>query len=160
MEVNKVSSSIQIGKTSNDPRVVDKSFSITKTVDCSVTGEISILNPVLLLAYDADLLGCNYFYWPLTGRYYFIDTISGVPGERLIIGGKVDVLKSFASQIKNTTCVIDRAKSNRSKWLDDGAYPMETSTQVQNYTFSSTPFTTTDVASGNYLLTVIGGPLT
>lgn len=155
-----MSDTIQIGTTSNDPRVVDKTFTKVKDVTCSVTGEISILSPVLLVAYDADLLGCNYFYWPLTNRYYFIDSISGVPGERLIIGGKVDVLKSFATQIQNLNVVVDRAKSNRSKWLNDGSYPMETSTQVQNYEFSSTPFTTTDVSSGNYLLTVIGGPLT
>lgn len=153
-----MSSTISIGTTSDDPRVVDKIFNSVKQVDCSITGEISILNPILLLGYDSSLLTCNYFYWPLTNRYYFIDSISGTPGERLVVSGKVDVLKSFSSQIKNTTCVIDRAKSNRSKWLDDGSYPMESSTQVQNYQFSSTPFTTTDVVSGNYLLTVIGGP--
>lgn len=35
--------------------------------------------------------------------------------------------------------------------------PIKTDLQVQNYEFSSTPFSTADVVSGNYLLTVIGG---
>lgn len=63
---------------------------------------------------------------------------------------------SFKDQIENLSCVIDRAASNRSKWIDDNVYPMEASTQVQNYVADYTPFST--VSTGKrYILTTLGG---
>lgn len=145
--------------TSDDSRVLNKSLSGATNRECNIYGDITLGQPSFLVAYDEALFSKNYLYWPLVNRYYYITNITGSKGERLLITAKVDPLMSFRNQIENLSCVIDRAASNRSKWIDDNAYPMEASTQVQNYQFSSTPFSTADVVSGNYLLTVIGGPL-
>lgn len=145
--------------TSDDSRVLNKSLSGATNRECNIYGDITLGQPSFLVAYDEGLFSKNYLYWPLVNRYYYITNITGSKGERLLITAKVDPLMSFRSQIENLSCVIDRAASNRSKWIDDNVYPMEASTQVQNYQFNSTPFSTADVVSGNYLLTVIGGPL-
>lgn len=145
--------------TSDDSRVLNKSLSGATNRECNIYGDITLGQPSFLVAYDEALFSKNYLYWPLVNRYYYITNITGSKGERLLITAKVDPLMSFRNQIENLSCVIDRAASNRSKWIDDNVYPMEASTQVQNYQFSSTPFSTADVVSGNYLLTVIGGPL-
>lgn len=145
--------------TGDDSRVLNKSLSGATNRECNIYGDITLGQPSFLVAYDEALFSKNYLYWPLVNRYYYITNITGSKGERLLITAKVDPLMSFRNQIENLSCVIDRAASNRSKWIDDNHYPMEASTQVQNYQFSSTPFSTADVVSGNYLLTVIGGPL-
>lgn len=145
--------------TGDDNRVLNKQLSGATNRECNIYGDITLGQPSFLVAYDEALFTKNYLYWPLVNRYYYITNITGSKGERLLITAKVDPLMSFRNQIENLSCVIDRAASNRSKWIDDNHYPMEASTQVQNYQFSSTPFSTADVVSGNYLLTVIGGPL-
>ena len=145
--------------TGDDNRVLNKQLSGATNRECNIYGDITLGQPSFLVAYDEALFSKNYLYWPLVNRYYYITNITGSKGERLLITAKVDPLMSFRNQIENLSCVIDRAASNRSKWIDDNVYPMEASTQVQNYQFSSTPFSTADVVSGNYLLTVIGGPL-
>lgn len=142
--------------TSDDSRVLNKQLSGATTRECNIYGDITLGQPSFLVAYDVALFSKNYLYWPLVNRYYYITNITGSKGERLLITAKVDPLMSFRSQIENLSCVIDRAASNRSKWIDDNVYPMEASTQVQNYAADFTPFSTASTGK-RYILTTLGG---
>ena len=64
---------------------------------------------------------------------------------------------TFRTQILGLTCEVVRSSTSQAKFLNDNQMPIKADLQVQNYEFSSTPFSTADVVSGNYLLTVIGG---
>lgn len=140
---------------SDDPRTINKTIQNELPIEANVYGEINLTQPSFLVEYNSALFSKNYFYWPLVNRYYYITQIGGNKGERLLISGRVDCLMSFKSQIENLTCVIDRAGSNRSKWLDDNIYPLEATTQVQNYEFNSTPFSTASSGT-HYVLTTLG----
>lgn len=142
--------------TSDDSRVLNKQLSDSIVRECNIYGDITLGQPSFLVAYDSELFSKNYLYWPLVNRYYYITNITGSKGKRLLITAKVDPLMSFKDQIEDLSCVIDRAASNRSKWIDDNVYPMEASTQVQNYIADYTPFST--VSTGKrYILTTLGG---
>lgn len=143
---------------SDDPRTINKTVQGQLDADCNVYGEINLTQPSFLVEFNSALFTKNYFYWPLVDRYYYITQIGGNKGERLLISGRVDCLMSFRDQIENLTCVIDKAASNRSKWLDDNSYPLEATTQVQNYEFNSTPFSTASTGK-RYILTTLGGNL-
>ena len=149
---------IDIGYISDDNRRIDKVFvPIKSNVEANIYGKIDLLGPVLKVAYDAALLEANYCYVPAFHRFYYIDNISGEKGEILYLACRVDVLKSYENELLNLMVEVGRSSATQCKFLNDELMPIKTDLQVQNYEFSSTPFQTVDVVSGNYLLTVIGG---
>ena len=149
---------IDIGYISDDNRRIDKVFvPLKQGVEANIYGKIDLLGPVLKVAYDGALLEANYCYVPAFHRFYYIDNISGEAGEILYLACRVDVLKSYQDEILNLMVEVGRSSATQCKFLNDGQMPIKTDLQVQNYEFSTTPFQTVDVVSGNYLLTVLGG---
>ena len=69
--------------------------------------DCSILDPVIEVAYNADILTSNYMYIPAFGRYYFINNIT-TSTQRLYISAHVDVLMTYSTDIKTLRCVVDR----------------------------------------------------
>ena len=75
---------------SSDNRQVDKNITAVKTVTAECFEESSILNPVLICAYDASLFSANYLYIEYYGRYYFINDITIIDGHRIKISAHVE----------------------------------------------------------------------
>lgn len=146
---------ITIGTTSDDRRKLTKSFS-GNDITVQLKAPCDILNPVFILSYNSGYLTANYLYCPEFKRYYFINNIQVITGNRIEISCSVDVLMSYNSQIKNLSCNISRNESLRSAYISDSNKPLTTKTQTQTYAFSKNPFVTTDMYT-NYVLTVIGG---
>lgn len=78
---------------------IDKILGTPIVKTCSLKDGVSIEDPVLYIKHDASLFGCNYVYIPDFGRYYFIMGRE-IDGDNEYITCHVDVLKSFASDIK------------------------------------------------------------
>lgn len=146
---------IVIGTTSDDRRVLTKSFSGAE-VTVQLKAPCDILNPIFILDYDATRLTCNYLYCEELHRYYFINHITVTTGHRIELSCSVDVLMSYNSAIKGLTCNIARNESIRTAYISDSNKPLTTKTQTQTYVFDKTPFVTTDMYT-NYVLTVVGG---
>lgn len=98
----------QVTKTLNNTTKIKESTGLIKT-DCS------IMEPRIEMEYDAQLITANYMYIPDFHRYYFINKID-TGAQRLFIEGHIDVLQTYASQIRNLYCVVarqeDKNKSN------------------------------------------------
>lgn len=118
-----MSVSITFYHNSADARVVDKSSQITsiKTVSANFLDEVSILNPTLVMRYDADIFTSNYLYISTLDRYYYITDIT-TSNNKLFINCKCDVLMSNKNAIKNSTCIIDRQEYTFNKYLNDPLY--------------------------------------
>lgn len=118
-----MSVSITFYHNSADARVVDKSSQITsiKTVSANFIDEVSILNPTLVMRYDADIFTSNYLYISTLDRYYYITDIT-TSNNKLFIQCKCDVLMSNKNAIKNSTCIIDRQENAFNKYLNDPLY--------------------------------------
>lgn len=95
---------------SADRRVLNKVTTTIKTVTATPTGEINILYPKLILEYDSTILNANYCYIPDLNRYYYL-SITLDKGKRMILNCGVDVLKTYANQIKNRQGTILRSES-------------------------------------------------
>lgn len=78
---------------------VNKSLGVAIVKTCSLKEGSSIEDPILYMVYDTSLMGCNYVYIPDFGRYYFI-TGKEIDGKTLYITCHVDVLKTYATDIK------------------------------------------------------------
>ena len=78
---------------------VNKSLGVAIVKTCSLKEGFSIEDPVLYMTYDVSLMSCNYVYIPDFSRYYFI-TGKEIDGKTLYITCHVDVLKTYAADIK------------------------------------------------------------
>ena len=118
---------IKLYKNLSENNVIGKSLAQIKSVECNLKNDVSIINPTLVLAYTANILNSNYCFIPKFNRYYFIDEIVPITGDRCIVKCRVDVLESFKEDIKSLTVILDKAQSiyKSNKYLDDGSFIVE-----------------------------------
>ena len=114
-------------KNSSENNVIGKSLAQIKSVECNLKNDVSVINPTLVLAYTANILNSNYCFIPKFNRYYFIDEIVPITGDRCVVKCRVDVLESFKEDIKSLTVILDKAQSiyKSNKYLDDGSFIVE-----------------------------------
>ena len=114
-------------KNSSENNVIGKSLAQIKKVECNLKNDVSVINPTLVLTYTENILSSNYCFIPKFSRYYFIDEIVPITGDRCIVKCRVDVLESFKEDIKSLTVILDKAQSiyKSNKYLDDGSFVVE-----------------------------------
>ena len=114
-------------KNSSENNVIGKSLAQIKSVEANLKNDVSIINPTLVLNYTANILNSNYCFIPKFNRYYFIDEIVPITGDRCIVKCRVDVLESFKEDIKSLTVILDKTQSiyKSNKYLDDGSFVVE-----------------------------------
>lgn len=117
----------------------------------------SITDPVITVHCDGNEIwrnGFNYIYIEAFGRYYYVTNIIAVagvwesqtqinPNQLWEIHCHVDVLMSFADQIKQQTAVVARQEGKYNLMLDDGFFMTYQDPKIQTKVFSNaTPFET------------------
>ena len=114
-------------RNSSENNVIGKSLAQIKSVEANLKNDVSIINPTLVLNYTANILDSNYCFIPKFNRYYFIDEIVPITGDRCIVKCRVDVLESFKEDIKSLTVILDKSQSiyKSNKYLDDGSFIVE-----------------------------------
>ena len=118
---------IKLYKNLSENNVIGKTLTQIKSVEAQLKNDVSIINPTLVLNYTANILDSNYCFIPKFNRYYFIDEIVPISGDRCIVKCRVDVLESFKEDIKSLTVILDKAQSiyKSNKYLDDGSFIVE-----------------------------------
>lgn len=114
--------SFQMYKNTSDNRYLNKSITaLGSALPCSFKDNTTMENPVIFLspgAYDPD---CNYGYLSDTGRYYYVVDVT-YSQQRIEVQLKVDVLKSFADEIKAAKCIALRSSNQYNSYLNDERY--------------------------------------
>ena len=124
-------------KNSSENNVIGKSLVQIKSVECNLKNDVSVVNPTLVLSYTDSILNSNYCFIPKFNRYYFIDEIIPITGDRSIIKCRVDVLESFKDDIKSLTAIINKQETIADKFIDDGSWIVENKDFLQSYNFSN-----------------------
>lgn len=107
-------------KITDDPRVINKTLGTATDKSITIKGVDSVLNPTLVLKYDATLATYNYVYLPAPyDRYYFLSPPVLAPGKRMTFGCSVDPLMSHKDDIEGLNVVVTRLE--RSRYADDDA---------------------------------------
>ena len=114
-------------RNSSENNVIGKSLAQIKSVECNLKNDVSVINPTFILYYTDNILQSNYCFIPKFNRYYFIDEIVPITGDRCIVKCRVDVLESFKEDIKSLTVILDKSQSiyKSNKYLDDGSFIVE-----------------------------------
>lgn len=117
---------IKLYKTPSEVNKVTKVL----TDELSLTGELressSVITPNIKIE-DDDLTDYNYAYIPEFGRYYFITNITSVRNNLWELAMRVDVLMTYADEIKANTAVIAR---NSNLW---NLYYQDEQFKILNY---------------------------
>ena len=111
---------IKFYQMSDDKRVIDKTLGTAKTLStCQLIEPSSVINPSFTIDVDTSIYAYNYVYIAYFGRYYYINDITVIDGARMLVTCSVDVLKSFATQIKACTVNTRRNENNYDMYLPD-----------------------------------------
>lgn len=119
---------------------------IVKT--CELKNGSSIEDPVLYMQHDATLFGTNYVYIPDFGRYYFISGRE-IAEHTEYITCHVDVLKTYANDIKNSNGIAIRSQIYNKNLADNMIVPLES----ERVTYRKL---STAITGGTYVA-IIGG---
>ena len=102
---------------------VDKDISDILEATGDLRDESSIINPSILVQGSLEsLVDCNYMTIPSFGRSYFVTDITSVRKNLVRIDGHVDVLSSFATEIRNNVGIISKQEWDWNLYLNDGTF--------------------------------------
>lgn len=97
---------------SGAPDRVDKTGFLTEVATISgvnLKESTELFNPVFILRTNANVYQSNYLYCSFTGRYYFIERFDALPGERIAVRCRVDVLHTFRNEIKASKAWVTKS---------------------------------------------------
>lgn len=103
------------------PNKVDKSPSLVEEITGTLLYPSSIIDPTITIERSTPT-GFNYIQIPEFNRFYFVRNIVSDNNKLVSISMHVDVLKSFASQIKQCNAIIRRQENSYNLLLDDGIF--------------------------------------
>lgn len=102
---------------------LDKDVTTLATVTGVLKSETSIINPVIMMEGDVSQFAtCNYMEIPVFGRKYFITNIRSIRNGLFEISARVDVLSTYATQIRQNTAIIHRQENRWNLYLNDGTF--------------------------------------
>ena len=117
--------SVKFGTTTDLPFVLNKDYEFTYTKKMEPRGEVDILNPVFIIAYDSDIISCNYAEISTWGKLYFVTTSIMTDG-RMRVELMVDPLTSNLSDINKLAATIIRSGFlNKPTNITDPKLPIE-----------------------------------
>lgn len=110
-------------ENASDNAVVSKEITkIGETIVLNAKEEISLLQPVFIVAVDKVTSNLNYCYCPTFKRYYYIKNINYLSGGRAVLTCAVDVLMTWKDNIKSITGTVDRNENINNGYLMDNNY--------------------------------------
>lgn len=148
-------------KCADDKRVINKTLTSGVTQNCVQKDTNSILTPSIQVAQFSDFANYNYAHIPAYGRYYYIDNMTVDMGGLVVMSLSVDVLKTYAAQIKATKALIFRQSQKYNALLSDSVLQSQVNTDT-----ITRPFTGGELSNQlgrnahNFILTTYKGGIT
>lgn len=100
-----------------------KALTAVTAVDGVLRAGTSIIDPVIQIAGDVSAVtGCNYMSIPAFGRSYFIRDIRSLRNGLYEVTGHVDVLGTYATQIRGNSGIVRRQETKWNLYLQDAVF--------------------------------------
>ena len=138
-----------------DSRKIDKTLTLVKTYsNADIVVNMDIQSPIISLQLDSftDVINFNYLYIPELRRYYYVDNSTIREDGFVQIQCKVDVLKSFKTDILASTQYVERQENKCSYQVPDNGYTIKSNRNLTIKNFGS------EIINPNYdfILTTYG----
>ena len=150
---------IKLYKCADDRRVLTKTLSGAVTKTCVIKDDnISILSPRVQIAQFNTFKSYNYAYIPDYGRYYYIDDIAVDLGGLLTLSLSVDVLQTYAADIRATKALIYRQSQHINPLIADSLIQSQVNEVTATRAFSGGELSNQLPANANnFVLTTYKG---
>lgn len=127
---------INIGRSTSDATRLSKDFTSIISLNAQIKENTDVVDPTFIIE-TPNTYNFNYVKVAAWGRDYFVRNITALPGNRTAVSCHVDVLSSFASQIRGCTAIIDKQRdtAKTSPYIDDGSYVVQCDQIIQSYNF-------------------------
>lgn len=112
---------IELQQNSSDINVLSKIVTTLSSVNGTLKNATSIIRPTIQIEGTLPT-NCNYFTIPDFGRSYFIDDVTSIHNNIFEISGHVDVLYTYAAQIRACSGIIARQQNKWNLYIDDGTF--------------------------------------
>ena len=133
-----MSFNITLQKMTSEKYAISKETSDIKTVSGVLKDTTSIIDPVIMIEIDlADVVDCNYLSIPKFGRKYFVNNIRSVRNGLVEFTCHVDVLSSWASELKTNSAIVRRNEKKWNLYLNDGTFKIYQNPNVLTKAFPS-----------------------
>ena len=138
-----------------DSRKIDKSLTLVKTYsNADIVGNMDIQSPIISLQLDSftEVINFNYIYIPELRRYYYVENSTIREDGFVQIQCKVDVLKSFKTDILASIQYVERQENKCSYRVPDNGYTIKSNRNLTIKNFGS------EIINPNYdfILTTYG----
>lgn len=144
---------ITLYKNQSEPERVVKTLIDPIQMTGTLRDETSVQTPTILVNKTQNITAYNYMYVPEFGRYYYITDITSINRNLWAVDCKVDVLQSYAAQIKNQTGIIERQENSWNLYINDPEFVVTSKQRIQTKNFPNS-FDTTP----HYVLILVGRP--
>ena len=133
-----MSFSIVLQVNHSEKNRVTKDISDITTVTGVLKDKTSIIDPVIIIACDlASVKNCNYMTISSFGRKYFVNNIASVRQGLVEFTCHVDVLSTYATEIKSNKAIIKRQENVWNLYLNDGTFKVYQNPMVLTKAFPS-----------------------
>ena len=138
-----------------DSRKIDKTLKLVKTYsNADIVGNMDIQSPIISLQLDSftEVINFNYIYIPELRRYYYVENSTIREDGFVQIQCKVDVLKSFKTDILASIQYVERQENKCSYQVPDNGYTIKSNRNLTIKNFGS------EIIAPNYdfILTTYG----
>lgn len=116
-----MSFTVKLQTNNSDENVLSKNVTDIMELTGVLKRNTSIINPVIEFSGSIPT-NCNYMTIETFGRSYFVTDIISTGANRFEISAHVDVLSTYAGQIRNCTGIIARQRNNWNLYIDDGSF--------------------------------------
>lgn len=138
-----------------DSRKVNKKLeAVTTYSNTVIVGDMSVQSPTISLQLDGftDIINFNYIHIPELRRYYYVESSTIREDGFVQIQCRVDVLKSFASDILSSTQFVERQQNKCTYLLPDNLYNIKSNRNLTIKNFGSDII----VPNDDFILTTYG----
>lgn len=116
-----MSFSIVFQRNGSPKNKIGKSLTTVTTLTGTLRHEADIINPTILVE-SSSVITANYMTISEFNRSYFITDIRSIRNNIWEVSGHVDVLESFASEIRTNTVIVGSQQNDWNLYLDDGTF--------------------------------------
>lgn len=128
---------IKLYKTSSPRKKLVKDLTDGITLVGTLRAQSSVMSPTFTVQ-DTAVVGYNYCYIPDFGRWYYINGIDALRANLFELSLGIDVLMTYAAEIRNNTAIIDRTESGTTAnvYIDNGTFVNTSKLETATYNFS------------------------
>lgn len=122
---------LKLYKNYSENRQVEKNIADEIVLNGTLrNANVSIVDPAILIEQDATIFTYNYAYIPEFKRYYYIQNITSVRNNLLMLDMHCDVLMSFKDEFLGNDGYIDNSQLYANMYLHDGRLPVQQNTEI------------------------------